>query len=59
MQLDNDLNQYFMKDKDKGATHLDDDLDSYFKQKGKAAPAAAADGAAAAAGGEEAADMES
>jgi hypothetical protein len=28
--LDNDLNSYFLKDKDTGAKHLDEDLDGYF-----------------------------
>ncbi|KAL6763718.1 hypothetical protein V8C86DRAFT_3129513 [Haematococcus lacustris] len=42
--LDDDLNGYFMRDKDQGAKHLDQELDEYFKTKptNQAKPAAVA-----------------
>jgi hypothetical protein len=33
MDLDADLDSYFLKDKDVGAKHLDSELDNYFKQR--------------------------
>ncbi|KAJ9505599.1 hypothetical protein QJQ45_029296 [Haematococcus lacustris] len=48
--LDDDLNGYFMRDKDQGAKHLDQELDEYFKTKptNQAKPAAVATEPAAA-----------
>lgn len=33
MDLDAELDSYFLKDKDVGAKHLDSELDNYFKQR--------------------------
>lgn len=33
MDLDADLDSYFLKDKDVGAKHLDSELDNYFKAR--------------------------